>query len=82
MEEKFEAKVPVCVEIDPTVMEVGVTPGALDVCAPALPADIVTRAVSNAAPANAVALSALNPSRTRMPSPFIRYVSPPGCRKL
>ena len=27
-EEKFDASVPVCVEIDPTVMEVEVTPGA------------------------------------------------------
>jgi len=60
MDEKFAAIGPVWVEIDPTVMDVGVTPGALDVAAPAVPADAVTTAVISAVPVSAVTTSGLN----------------------
>ena len=83
-DEKFEASVPVCVEMVPTVMEFEVTPGAeLADCAAAPLAVVVTMPATSAVPVSAVATSALNPCPTRMPSPIIfRGASPPGCRSL
>jgi hypothetical protein len=84
-EEKLAANVPVCVEIDPTVMEFDVTPGAELVAAaaaPAVPADVVTIAATSIVPSNATEVSAFNPCLTRIASPIIGRASPPGCRSL
>src|SRR5271166_4582898 len=56
---KFEAMGPVRVEIDPTVTEVGVIPGALDDCAPAGAIGLTTTAAVSPA-----AVSPAVPSRT------------------
>ena len=55
-EEKFEASVPVWVEMVPTVTDVGVSPGTL-AAAPAVVV-VVTTPTSSIAPVSAVAASA------------------------
>src|ERR1700722_964894 len=78
---KFEASVPVWVEIVPTVMEFDDTPGAL-LAAPAA-TGATTSALATSPPLNTVATSALIPCLTRIRSPFASpAASPPGCRSL
>src|ERR1700735_3615972 len=74
-DEKLEASVPVWVEIVPTVTDVGVSPGTLAVAAPAALV-VATRPTSSIAPVSAVAVSALIPCRTCIPSPIIGRASP------
>src|ERR1700722_14927641 len=70
-EEKLDASVPVCVEMVPTVMEVGVTPGAL-VAAPAAagPAETVAAPALSIAPMRAIETIARCPSLILMTSPY------------
>src|ERR1700722_4683631 len=84
-DEKLEEIGPVWVEIDPTVIDVAVTPGAPLVAAPAGPATptAVTTPVTTAAPAKATLPNNCLRFFMCMPSPVVRrFTSTPGCRSL
>ena len=73
-EEKFDASVPVCVEMDPTVMEFEVTPGAFppDGAAPASVAGPSAVAPDSPIPVSAaVAVRSLIRWLDPIPPPFI-----------